>query len=115
MTNAKKKRKTIEWERLQISLGEGNGNQLLYSCLENSVDKGAWWAAVHRVAQSQTCLKQLQLQQQQQQPTVCHLGGHVSHDLQALGSDTKRLAVVCPNGCCLRTPPRAPAFQNYPF
>ena len=34
--------------------GEGNGNPLQYSCLENSVDKGAWWAAVHRVAQSRT-------------------------------------------------------------
>ena len=94
--------------------GEGNGNPLQYSCLENSVDRGAWWAAVHRVAQSRTRLKRPQLQQQQQ-PTACHLGGHVSHDLWALGSDTKRLVVVCPNGCSLRTPPRAPAFQNYPF
>ena len=29
---------------------EGNGNPFLYSCLENPVDRGAWWAAVHRVA-----------------------------------------------------------------
>ena len=34
--------------------GEGNGNPLHYSCLENLVDGGAWWAAVHSVAQSQT-------------------------------------------------------------
>ena len=27
--------------------GEGNGNPLCYSCLENSVDRGAWWATVH--------------------------------------------------------------------
>ena len=39
--------------------GEGNGNPLQYSCLENPVDRGACWAAVHRVAQSQTRLKQL--------------------------------------------------------
>ena len=39
--------------------GEGNGNPLQYSCLENPVDRGARWAAVHRVAQSQTLLKQL--------------------------------------------------------
>ena len=39
--------------------GEGNGNPLQYSCLENPVDRGAWWAAVHRVAQSQTRLKWL--------------------------------------------------------
>ena len=41
--------------------GEGNGNPLQYSCLENPVDRGAWWAAVHRVAQSQTLLKQLSM------------------------------------------------------
>ena len=39
--------------------GEGNGNPLQYSCLENPVDRGAWGAAVHRVAQSRTRLKQL--------------------------------------------------------
>ena len=34
--------------------GEGNGNPLQYSCLENSMFRGAWWAVVHRVAKSQT-------------------------------------------------------------
>ena len=33
--------------RLGRSPGEGNGNPLQYSCLENSMDKGAWWATVH--------------------------------------------------------------------
>ena len=37
---------------------KGNGNPLQYSCLENPVDEGAWWAAVHRVSQSRTQLKQ---------------------------------------------------------
>ena len=32
------------------SPGEGNGNPLQYSCLENSMDRGAWWATVHGVA-----------------------------------------------------------------
>ena len=41
--------------------GEGNGNPLQYSCLENPVDRGAWWAAVHRVAQSRTGLKRLSM------------------------------------------------------
>ena len=41
------------------SMGEGNGNPLQYSCLWNPRDKGAWWAAVYGVAQSQTRLKQL--------------------------------------------------------
>ena len=36
--------------------GEGNGTPLQYSCLENHMDGGAWWAAVHGVAKSQTRL-----------------------------------------------------------
>ena len=39
--------------------GEGNGNSLQYSCLENLRDSRAWWAAVYGVAQSQTRLKRL--------------------------------------------------------
>ena len=38
------------------SPGEGNGNSLQYSCLENSMDGGAWWATVHGVAKSHTRL-----------------------------------------------------------
>ena len=34
--------------------GEGDGTPLQYSCLENPMDGGAWWAAVHGVAKSQT-------------------------------------------------------------
>ena len=34
--------------------GEGNGNPLQYSCLENPMDQGAWWATVHGVAKSRT-------------------------------------------------------------
>ena len=40
-------------------IGEGNGNLLQCSCLENPRDGGAWWAAVYGVAQSQTRLKRL--------------------------------------------------------
>ena len=36
------------------SPGEGNGNPLQYSCLENSMDGGAWWATVHGVIESDT-------------------------------------------------------------
>ena len=51
-------------ERLHIHFslsctGEGNGNPLQCSCLENPRDRGAWWAAVYGVAQSQTRLKRL--------------------------------------------------------
>ena len=38
------------------SPGEGNGNPLQYSCLENPMDGGAWWATVHGVAESRTRL-----------------------------------------------------------
>ena len=38
------------------SPGEGNGNPLQYACLENPMDRGAWQAAVHGVAKSQTQL-----------------------------------------------------------
>ena len=36
------------------SPGEGNGNPLLYSCLENPMNSGVWWATVHRVTKSET-------------------------------------------------------------
>ena len=41
------------------SLGEGNGNPLQYSCLENPMDRGAWWATVHGVAKSRARLSDL--------------------------------------------------------
>ena len=40
--------------RLERFPGEGNGNPLQYSCLENPMDKEAWWATVHGVAKSRT-------------------------------------------------------------
>ena len=53
---------TTEWLHFHISLsctGEGNGNPLQCSCLENPRDRGAWWAAVYGVAQSWIWLKRL--------------------------------------------------------
>ena len=53
---------TTERLRFHFSLsciGEGNGNPLQCSCLENPRDGGAWWAAVYGVAQSRTRLKRL--------------------------------------------------------
>ena len=44
---------------LDSTFGEGNGNPLQYSCLENPRDGGAWWAAVYGVTQSRTRLKRL--------------------------------------------------------
>ena len=51
-----------EWKSVKIAsvytlfIGEGNGTTLQYSCLENPMDGGAWWAAVHGVAKSWTRL-----------------------------------------------------------
>ena len=42
-----------------MEVGEGNGNPLQCSCLENPRERGAWWAAVYGVSQSQTQLKRL--------------------------------------------------------
>ena len=41
------------------SPGEGNGNPLQYSCLENPMDRGAWRATIHKIAKSRTQLKRL--------------------------------------------------------
>ena len=43
------------------SPGEGHGNPLQYACLENPMDRGAWWAPVHGATKSQTWLKQLNM------------------------------------------------------
>ena len=43
-------------QRVACFIGEGNGTPLQYSCLENLVDGGTWWAAVHGVAKSRTRL-----------------------------------------------------------
>ena len=53
---------TTEWLHFYFSfscIGEGNGNPLQFSCLENPRDGGAWWAAIYGVAQSGTRLKRL--------------------------------------------------------
>ena len=39
-------------EKYTLITGEGNSDQLQYSCLENSIDRGAWWATVHGVTKS---------------------------------------------------------------
>ena len=45
-----------DYNSLEAQIGEGNGNPLQCSCLENPRDRGAWWAAVYGVTQSRTQL-----------------------------------------------------------
>ena len=52
--NAGDLRDTGSFSGLGRSPGEGNGNPLQYSCLENPMDRGAWWAIVHGVTQLDT-------------------------------------------------------------
>ena len=54
-----KKAKPLIWKDVCTPIGEGNGNPFQYSCLKNPRDRGAWWAAIYGVAQSQTWLKRL--------------------------------------------------------
>ena len=49
----------LHFHFLLSCIGEGGGDPLQCSCLENPRDRGAWWAAVYGVAQSQTRLKRL--------------------------------------------------------
>ena len=57
---AKSETRLSNWtELIEVEIGEGNGNPLQCSCLENPRNGGAWWAAVYGVTQSRTWLKQL--------------------------------------------------------
>ena len=74
---------TTEWLHFHFSLsciGEGNGNPLQCSCLENPRDGGAWWAAVYGITQSRTWLKGLSMHacmhwRRKWQPTPLSLPG----------------------------------------
>ena len=71
---------TIEQLHFHFSLsciGEGNGNPLQCSCLENPRDSGAWWAAVYGVAQSRTQLKRLSNQGRKGKVVLPHNTKHV--------------------------------------
>ena len=79
--------KRFHFHFLLSCIGEGNGNPLQHSCLENPRDGGAWWAAVFGVAQSRTLLKQLSssismtLLQGNQHFSVPRTGGSEGHGM----------------------------------
>ena len=76
------------WEDLGLipglgrSPGEGNGYPIQYSCLENPMDKGAWWATIHGVTKSQTRLSDFHF--------------HFSKCIKIRGNN------ICFTTCCLR-------------
>ena len=55
------------------SPGEGHGNPLQYSCLENPIDRGAWWATVHGATKSQTQLSIHTCICMNQPPLICDI------------------------------------------
>ena len=91
--------------------GERNGNPLQYSCLENPVDRGPWWAAVHRVAQSRTRLKWLSMHALEKEMAThssipaCRIpgteepGGLSSMRLHRVGHDWSDLAAASAAAC----------------
>ena len=71
--------------------GAGHSNPPQYSCLENSMDRGAWWATIHRVAKSQTLLKQLSMRACTHMHThththICSAGKEPAWNVGDLGS-----------------------------
>ena len=69
--------KQIEMHHPAHYFAEGNGTPLQYSCLENPIDRGAWWAAVHGVAKSLTGLSNFTFtyRRRKWQPTPVFLPG----------------------------------------
>jgi len=71
-------------------IGEGNGNPLQCSCLENPRDGGAWWAAVYGDAQSRTRMKQLSSSSSKQERNVTLQFRHENSHQAALELDQAR-------------------------
>ena len=85
-------------------IGEGNGNPLQCSCLENPRDRGAWWAAIYGVAQSRTRRKRLSSSSSSRGPGTCHHGyrGMIILITHICYSESESRSVVsyslCPHG-----------------
>ena len=102
-----------DWATSRSCIGEGNGNALQCSCLENPRDGGAWWAAVYGVAQSRTRLKRLSSSGLGMISSVrlCE-GGKRSPQLECIGCDSmltekeskSKVTTSPPNPCILKWP-----------
>ena len=90
--NAGDIRDTGSVPELGRSPGEGHGNPLQYSCLENPMDRGAWWATVHRVAKSWTQLKRFSMH-------TLMLSHSLSPPFLTLTVTWSKVAQSCPTLC----------------
>ena len=111
---------TTEWLHFHFSLsciGEGNGNPLQCSCLQNPRDGGAWWAAVYGVAQSRTRLKRLSSSSILNDNGIHHLEhwqcpqtldsralSWVSIQKECVGTSSKRWVLGCACSPAISTP-----------
>ena len=66
-----------DWATSLSRVGEGNGNPLQCSCLENPRDWGAWWAAIYGIAQSRTQLRWLSSSSSSVKESACQCRKHV--------------------------------------
>ena len=73
----------IRWPKYwyHLPLGEGNGNPVQYSCLENPMDRGAWWATVHGVEKSRTWLSDFTFTFTSCSGFVFYVGPFMDHSL----------------------------------
>ena len=86
-------------------IGEGNGNALQYSCLENSMDRGAWWAAVHGVTESdKTELLTLLLYRFYTSIVLSYIKGLNVKDLGILGDSRTNLFMGTEGQLCSEVP-----------
>ena len=76
------------------SPGEGNGNPLQYSCLEDPVDRGAWWVSVHGIAKSRT-----RLSDKTHTHTNTHTQTH-THKVKKDEQSNTELATTGSSYCC---------------
>ena len=89
------------------SPGEGNGNPLQYSCLENPMDRGDWWAIVHGISKSQTWLRCLNIALKGKESVWGEMEARKSlvwlentHCLVALGPAANDRNCIEQGGCC---------------
>ena len=96
------------------SPGRGHGNPVQSSCLENPMDRGAWWATVHGVAKSQTCLSTHTAHTQIHNPLSVSLQkeGNLDTNTQGEGRPCDDRGRLLSNVCASQVPRTAGKHQS---